>query len=684
MISEMHDFSVLRLDENGNIESCNKRLDRIRGYKPNEIIGKNFQIFYTKEDIENGLPQNLINDATTNGEALYGGWNVNKNGTKLWINLVLTAFYNKMGFLTGFSSTTSNLHEKQSGETNEPNGDNSEVDRNNLFALINNTNDLIWSVDRSYKLITSNNAFDGMVKYMSGNTIAKGSDVLAIGFSDEQLTRYKELYDRAFSGETFTVTERTELPEVFWSELSFHPIRIGDEVVGTACYAHDITESKLAEEKIINIQRLYEFISQINQVITHTTDEGTLFHKACDIAVDIGNFGLSWIGIPDLVNKKINVVAHNISASSSDVAALNDLEFDDAGPTANVILHGEYYVVNDFMHRPVNSSSYIYASQRGYRSLIILPIKKSGNTIATYNMLSTRANLFDEQEIRLLKEAAGDISYALGVFEKEKHRKQMEDKMMHNELRLKQAQSIAHIGSWEQNFSSGTGKWSEEACRIYGIPLEDNIHSYQSWESYIHPDDLDYVRKLTKEGERTLSSSAFHHRIILKNGEIKHIFSEAHFEFNKEGKPIGLFGIAQDVTKSKQLENERAKITAEILQRNNDLEQFSYVISHNLRAPVATILGLVDILQVVMIGKEEEERTVTGFLLSAAKNLDNVIIDINHILELKHGVNEIKKHLIFEELLNEVKLSINDMLIAEQVNIVSDFSQAPGIFTIKS
>ena len=450
----------------------------------------------------------------------------------------------------------------------------------------------MWSVDRNYKLITSNKSFDAMVQHLIGQSITKGSNTLAVGVTAEPLTRYKKLYDRAFAGEKFTVTEYTDSPVVYWSELSFHPIRIGNEIVGTACYAHDITESKLAkekiehnekyfralvenstdlvvltdksgiityaspshgkltgckteevigkffysfqhpahvaelkkqfvellahpgipmsrvsrfrqhgggyiwvegtvtnllhdpavgalvgnfrditkrklaEEKIINTQRLYEFISQINQTITHTTDEATLFHKACNIAVDIGKFGLCWIAVPDIQSKSLRVIAHNSSAIAGDITALENLKYDDNGPTANVLRSGRYFVINDFSSQPVNTSSYIYASQRGYNSLIVLPVMKSGRAIATFNLLSAHVGLFDEQEIRLLKEAAGDISYALDVFEKDKHRKKLEDETAHSKLRLNQAQAIALLGSWDLNFSSGTGKWSDEACRI--------------------------------------------------------------------------------------------------------------------------------------------------------------------------------------------------------------------------
>jgi hypothetical protein len=192
---------------------------------------------------------------------------------------------------------------KKFRETNEPNADNSGFDRNSLLAIINNTNDANWSVDRDYKLINFNNAFSKMVKSMSGKTVGNRSDFFALGFTDKELARYKELYDYAFAGKEIAITEYNELPVMSWAELSFCPIRVGVEVVGAACNVHDVTESKFTEEKTINTRRLYEFISQTNQAITHTKDEKMLFLKVCNIAVDIGKFGLSWIGVPNVEKK---------------------------------------------------------------------------------------------------------------------------------------------------------------------------------------------------------------------------------------------------------------------------------------------------------------------------------------------------------------------------------------------
>lgn len=115
-----------------------------------------------------------------------------------------------------------------------------EFDRNNLKALINNTNDLMWSIDRDYKLITSNEPFNEKILLKSGVAI----------YSSEKTNAYNKLYERAFAGETFTETNYTPIPYESWSEISFHPIFKGDEVIGTACHSRDITQRKNTELKV--------------------------------------------------------------------------------------------------------------------------------------------------------------------------------------------------------------------------------------------------------------------------------------------------------------------------------------------------------------------------------------------------------------------------------------------------
>ena len=129
-----------------------------------------------------------------------------------------------------------------------------EFDRRNLKALINNTTDLIWSVDRDIKLITSNKAFDEWFTLKSGKPVKRCTNVLEAEWNEEVLIRWRKNYERAFSGEKLTEVEFFDSATETWSKVSFHPIRKGDAVIGAACYSRNITEKK-KNEKIIRDER---------------------------------------------------------------------------------------------------------------------------------------------------------------------------------------------------------------------------------------------------------------------------------------------------------------------------------------------------------------------------------------------------------------------------------------------
>ncbi len=67
---------------------------------------------------------------------------------------------------------------------------------------------------------------------------------------------------------------------------------------------------ELMEKRVIKFKKLYSFISEINQMIVRTSDEATLFHDTCNIAIRIGKFRMAWIGILDHDTKLLNPVMH--------------------------------------------------------------------------------------------------------------------------------------------------------------------------------------------------------------------------------------------------------------------------------------------------------------------------------------------------------------------------------------
>jgi PAS domain S-box-containing protein len=141
--------------------------------------------------------------------------------------------------------------------------------------------------------------------------------------------------------------------------------------------------------------------------------------------------------------------------------------------------------------------------------------------------------------------------------------------------------------------------------------------------------------------------------------------------------------IATDITQRKTAELERMKMTNDLLQRNKDLQQFSYVVSHNLRAPLANIMGISSLINSAQI-KPDEQKQMIGHLATSVEKLDNVIRDLNHILQVRHDVGEQKEDVDLAELLSDLQFSINHLIQKENVKFITDFTQVQKVHTIKS
>jgi signal transduction histidine kinase len=128
---------------------------------------------------------------------------------------------------------------------------------------------------------------------------------------------------------------------------------------------------------------------------------------------------------------------------------------------------------------------------------------------------------------------------------------------------------------------------------------------------------------------------------------------------------------------------QKEKMTTDLIQRNKDLEQFTYIISHNLRAPVANIIGLSYRLQ--QTGLPEDLRSQIGAGLSTSvTKLDEVIRDLNDILKIRQKVDESKQLINFAKFAADIQLSIEKMIENEKAVILWNFTEAEEIVTIKS
>ena len=128
--------------------------------------------------------------------------------------------------------------------------------------------------------------------------------------------------------------------------------------------------------------------------------------------------------------------------------------------------------------------------------------------------------------------------------------------LVQSESRLKQAQALAHVGSWELDFATGEAQCSDEACRIYGFPITESAQSFESFLSFLHPDDLSWVANSIAASQSAMAGTSIDYRIVRRDGGLRYIHAESRFDAGADGVVDSWYGIFQDVTERKLAELE--------------------------------------------------------------------------------------------------------------------------------
>ncbi|MDB4902225.1 MAG: domain S-box protein [Mucilaginibacter sp.] len=224
-------------------------------------------------------------------------------------------------------------------------------------------------------------------------------------------------------------------------------------------------------------------------------------------------------------------------------------------------------------------------------------------------------------------------------------------------------------------YNSIANRWSELS---FGVKLEEGANFVE----LLKEDRKEPVGGMMKS---TLAGNSFNYEISYPLKDESSIWYRISMHPVKDLKNhiIGICCSATDITAGKLAEMERMRISNDLVQRNKDLEQFAYIISHNLRAPLANIIGLSKILKQEDISTDDKVES-EEFLFQSITKLDEIVKDLNQILQIRRDVGEKKERIVFSELVNHVLTGFHLLVEQEHIKVITDFSQADGTFAIKS
>ena len=164
-----------------------------------------------------------------------------------------------------------------------------------------------------------------------------------------------------------------------------------------------------------------------------------------------------------------------------------------------------------------------------------------------------------------------------------------------------------------------------------------------------------------------------------KNGE--HYWAEISgfpvFD-KKKGKYSHWVAIQSDVTQRKIADKEREQLMNELIQNNQELKQFSFITSHNLRAPLTNLISICRLIKTETITDPKTLKFIDAFKTSTFE-LNQTLNDIIKILIIKESVNLKKEDVSLKEIFDKVKMAFSMQLSEERVIIEADFNEVPTV-----
>lgn len=337
-----------------------------------------------------------------------------------------------------------------------------------------------------------------------------------------------------------------------WHEVNSLPVVEAEGTVICHGIVTDITERLQEEQKLVKVNRLYSFISKINQVIVRATNEEMLFKEACTIAVEVGKFRMAWIGLHEENTAKVIpvMIAGDDNGYHSIIKTISTKNIAEGkGPVGTAIREGKYVVCNDIEECSLMKPWREDALSRGYNSLLSSPIKRSGKVIGVFSFYASDKNFFDDEEIELLNKATDDVSFALEVFEKEIQNKKAEEAVFQSEKRYHTLTEVSPVGIFRTDAAGYTNYVNPSWTQISGLSFDEALGD--GWLNAVHEEDrraiLNGWENATINNEKSLSE----YRFIKPDGTIAWVMGQATPERNTENQIVGYIGTITDITKRK-------------------------------------------------------------------------------------------------------------------------------------
>ena len=774
LVLSVNECAIFMTDPEGYVLTWNKGAKHIKGYTQKEIKGQNISIFYTPEDILKHEPQNNLKEALRKGKHESEGWQVKKDGSRFWANIIFTPIYDDYKKLLGFAKFTRDI--RQQKELKDTKQQSNTVPARSVKE---NTEKITTPQRRFQKLLE--NSYDG-IALMDGNFkvfYRSNSAERISGWNDEERNRYnsialvhpddKEMIEKTLReillkpGSSMLATFRImhKQGHYIWAENLYTNMLHDADVNAIVCNFRDVSERKNAENLIkerteqidLFLDRITDGFISLDSNFCYTyvnkkfcesvgmsaesligksvwdifpesvgSETYKAFYKAfneqkfiqsedCYAPLDLwyedniypSKAGLS-VFIKDITKKKkaeqqvLEKQEELRKAQEMQSAILNALPplialLNEEGTIIAVNDSWKKFILEnnlDVLHYGVGYS-YLAICEKavGFGSVYIDKVAKGIKSV-----LSGQAKEFDLEHpealtdkkhwFRLLVTPLQDPNRknAIVMHIDITDRKIAEESLIKSEANLRSIFENTDLSIVLLDTALKIVSFNTNAQNLAIKHFDKELKIGSVGPNFLPKERLSIIEESIRrvKNNEIVTYEAFYN---MKDGSMEWFDVKWIGVVGEKGDNVGVILTFKNITSKKQYEKERNRMTADLVQRNKDLEEYAYIVSHNLRAPVANIVGLSNILSAGEPGNNDIRELLDALSVSA-NNLDKVVIDMNQILQITRRANDKYDWVSFASIIKDIQEDIGGIIAPNKATIKHHFNGTDKLWSQKS
>ncbi|SIP96566.1 PAS domain S-box protein [Maribacter ulvicola] len=563
--------------------------------------------------------------------------------------------------------------------------------KNNQDAMINSTRDLMWSIDLDFNLITANNAFHDLVEKIQGQPFKEGEPVFSDAVSKQVTKKWKAYYNRALTSGGFSVKQRTQNSKKFWTTYGLTSFDLlynkEGERIGITCFLKDITSEVLSQQVLKNAKEELQKIMDTSLDLICTMDEEGYFLSVNKASKIIWGYdpkdliGTNYLKLVHEEDKPSTKKSKDAVNSGKKVVNFENRFIHKNGEIVHMLWSSNwdekdcvYYCIGRDNNEKKNSELQLENSERRFKTLVqessdIITILDTNGNFKYVSPSSTKVIQITPEEFMGTNAFdyvhPDDLERVTNTFNLINHNKSVkiepfrfENKFgewrwfianVTNQLNEPSIQGIVitsrdihettiakeQLIQSERRYKTLVQEGSDMICIIdqkanfsYASPTSTKILEITPEEfvgtnafDYVHPDDYDTVYnefiKILNIPQVNIKPFRF------KHGAGHWVWLETVIT-NKLNEPT-INGI---VINSKDVTTKVQHLKA-IEAQNAQLKKIAWTQSHIVRAPVARLMGLIDLLKDDDEKlKTEDKKRILNYIMTSADEIDHVIKDI--------------------------------------------------------